>query len=102
MKKYCETCDVELELCQGYEPYSADHLMCPICNGTYNIDEVNLCECKYAHWKKKCTWPTLEGRLAHPLTTRREALEQLEQISPSQMTDHAKNELEKLRKKDIK
>ena len=78
MKKYCEICDVELELCKGYEPYSIDNMMCPICNGTYDIDELGKCECKYAHYKEKCKCPTLEGRLNQPLTNRREALLQMQ------------------------
>ena len=49
--------------------------------------------------KETRQWPTLEGRLAQPLTTYREALEQLR---PAQMTDYAKNKLEQLRKKGVK
>lgn len=47
----------------------------------------------------KSQWPTLEGRLANGFTSRREALEQLERISPEIMTDAAKQELSRLRKK---
>ena len=45
----------------------------------------------------KYRWPTLADRLNQPLVTRRQALEQLEKVSPEIMTDYAKQELAKLR-----
>ena len=103
IKKYCKTCDKELELVLAYNDiWTTDHYQCPVCNGTYEIFALEKCECKYAHADGICRWPTLEGRLAHPLTTYREALEQLERTNPAQMTDYAKNKLEQLRKKGIK
>jgi len=44
----------------------------------------------------KSKWPTLEGRLNQPLTTRREALIQLKQVLP--LSEKAEKELEKLNK----
>jgi len=96
MNKFCKTCDVELELCKGYEPYSIDHMDCPICNGTYNIDELNRCECKYAHWNDRCQWPTLEGRLNQATMSRIDAIKQLETMMP--LSDIAKKYLEKGKK----
>lgn len=41
-------------------------------------------------------WPTLEGRLSHPITSELEALEQL--AKSVELTELAKKRLEKLRK----
>lgn len=40
----CTTCFETLELCVGVFPWSIDHLICPKCDGTYNIGET-------AEWK---------------------------------------------------
>jgi len=82
MEKYCLTCKKKLELCKGVEPWTTDYMICPICNGTYNIFELEKCNCKYGHADGKCRWPTLEGRLNQPLTTERQALEQLQTMMP--------------------
>jgi hypothetical protein len=100
MTKYCKTCDVELELCNGYDPYSTDHYACPICNGTYNIFELEKCDCKYAHWNEKCKWPILEGRLNQPLTTEKEALLQLCKIGGCELSEAALLKVEKYLEKD--
>ena len=47
----------------------------------------------------KSTWPTLEGRLNQPLTTRKEALLQLKN-SGMELTPRAQKELDRLMKKD--
>lgn len=78
MDKYCQTCNKRLELVKGVPPWNEDYMMCPTCNGTYNIFELEKCSCKYAHQNGICRWPTLEGRLNQPLTSRREALEQMQ------------------------
>ena len=77
MDKYCLTCNKKLELCKGVEPWNTDHMICPVCNGTYEIFALEKCDCKYGHADGKCRWPTLEGRLNQPLTSRKEALLQL-------------------------
>lgn len=77
MEKYCLTCKKKLELCKGEEPWNTNHMICTICNGTYNIFELEKCECKYAHQDGICRWPTLEGRFNHPVTSEKEALLQL-------------------------
>ena len=77
MEKYCKTCDVKLEFVKGNEPWDEDHFQCPICCGTYNIFNLEKCDCKYAHPDGICRWPTLEGRLSQPLTSRCEALKQM-------------------------
>ena len=100
MTKYCKTCDVELELCNGYAPYSTDHYACPICNGTYNIFELEKCDCKYAHWNEKCKWPTLEGRLNQPLTSEKEALLQMYRIGGVTMSEAAIRRVEKYIEED--
>lgn len=45
-------------------------------------------------------WPTLAGRLNQPLTSRREALEQLSRCPGVEMSDSARKELEQMRAKD--
>ncbi len=82
MDKYCLTCKKKLELCRGVEPWSTDHMICPVCNGTYNIFDLEKCDCKYGHVDGKCRWPTLEGRLSQPPATLRQALEQLQTTMP--------------------
>ena len=77
MDKYCLTCNKKLELCKGVEPWNTDHMICPVCNGTYEIFALEKCDCKYGHADGKCRWPTLEGRLNQPLTTEKQALLQL-------------------------
>ena len=103
MKKYCKDCNVPLELViAGYDIYSTDHLICPICNGTYNVEE-QICECKYAHPSGIiCKYPTLEGRLNHPLTTEKEALLQLYRIGGSELSDAALKKIEKYLEEDKK
>ena len=40
MKKYCKDCDVLLELVlPGDDVWDTEHLICPKCDGTYNIEE---------------------------------------------------------------
>jgi hypothetical protein len=51
--------------------------------------------------KAKTTWPTLEGRLSQPLTSRREALEQM-QRNGDILSEWALQYLEKCIKKDKK
>jgi hypothetical protein len=46
----------------------------------------------------KLKWPTLAGRLNQRLTTRLEALEQLEKTIP--LSEYGKKKLEELRKKN--
>jgi len=29
----------KLRLCRGYFPYCEDHLICPLCDSTYNLGE---------------------------------------------------------------
>ena len=77
MDKYCLTCNKKLELCKGVEPWNTDHMICPVCNGTYEIFALEKCDCKYGHADGKCRWPTLEGRLNQPLATEKHALLQL-------------------------
>jgi len=47
----------------------------------------------------KSKWPTLEGRLSQPLTTRKEALLQLQKTMP--LSEYAQKELNKLTKNDF-
>jgi hypothetical protein len=95
MKKYCLDCNVELELCiAGDDVWTTDHMACPICNGTYEIFVLEKCKCKYAHKDGICRWPTLEGRLNQPLTSEKEALEQLQKTMP--LSEYAKKRLKQL------
>lgn len=48
----------------------------------------------------KSKWPTLEGRLNQPLTTRLEALKQLKACGGVTLSPWAEKELEKLLKKE--
>ena len=50
----------------------------------------------------KPKWPTLEGRLNHPLTTEKEALLQLKQIGGVTFSEKALKKLEKYIKEDEK
>jgi len=102
MTKYCKICDRQLELCQGVEPWNTDHMICPICNGTYNIDELEKCNCKYGHADGKCKWPTLEGRLNQPLTSKKEALLQMYRIGGVTMSEAALRKVEKYLEEDEK
>jgi hypothetical protein len=98
MKKYCKYCDIELELCKAYEPYWEDHMICPICHGTYDIFELNKCDCKYAHHNERCKWPTLKGRLNQPQTNEKEALLQLQTTIP--LSKDGEKQLKKLMGKE--
>ena len=100
MTKYCKTCDVELEFCKGVEPWNTDHMICPVCNGTYEIFELEKCDCKYGHWNDKCQWPTLEGRLNQPLTTEKDALLQMYRIGGVTMSEAAIRRVEKYIEED--
>lgn len=99
MKRYCKTCDVPLELVKSYEPWWEEFYQCPICNGTYNIEE-QTCKCKYAHHNEKCKWPTLEGRLNQPLTSEKEALLQMYRIGGVTMSEEAIRKVEKYLEED--
>jgi hypothetical protein len=50
----------------------------------------------------KNNWPTLEGRLSHPLTTEEEALLQLEKVEGITLSDYAIKKLEKIKKRKKK
>jgi hypothetical protein len=100
MDKYCLTCNKKLELCKGVEPWNTDHMICPICNGTYNIFELEKCDCKYGHADGKCRWPTLKDRLNQPPTSERQALEQLQTMMP--LSKHGLKRLLKCIKLDEK
>lgn len=50
----------------------------------------------------KPQWPTLEGRLSQPLTSEKEALIQLQKVSPGIMTEYALKKLEKYLEQDEK
>ncbi len=100
MDKYCLTCKKKLEFCKGVEPWNTDHMICPICNGTYNIFELEKCDCKYGHTDGKCRWPTLEGRLNQPLTTEKEALLQMYRIGGVTISDTVLKKVEKYLEED--
>ena len=102
MKKYCKTCDVPLDfvLAIPNDVYSTEHLICPICYGTYNIIEVGGCNCKYAH-VGSCPWPTLQGRLNNPITSRYEGLKQMKDRGDI-LTEDALKQLELFYEKDTK
>lgn len=48
----------------------------------------------------KYKWPTLEGRLNQPLTSRLEALKQLKACPGVSLSEYAEKELERLLKKE--
>ena len=100
MEKYCKTCDVKLEFVKGNEPWDEDHFQCPICCGTYNIFNLEKCDCKYAHPDGICRWPTLEGRLSQPLTTEKEALLQLNRIGGCELSEATLRKVEKYLEED--
>jgi hypothetical protein len=100
MIKFCKTCNVLLELVHNHEPHSEDHYQCPVCDGTYNIFDLEKCDCKYGHAAGKCKWPTLEGRLNQPLTSEKEALLQLYKIGGCELSEAALKRVEKYLEED--
>lgn len=38
--KVCPKCKIELHLVSKLEPWHDEYLICPKCDGTYNIDEI--------------------------------------------------------------
>jgi hypothetical protein len=73
-----------------------------VCDGTYNIFDLEKCDCKYGHAAGKCKWPTLEGRLNQPLTSEKEALLQLYKIGGCELSEAALKRVEKYLEEDKK
>jgi hypothetical protein len=71
-----------------------------VCDGTYNIFDLEKCDCKYGHAAGKCKWPTLEGRLNQPLTSEKEALLQLYKIGGCELSEAALKRVEKYLEED--
>jgi hypothetical protein len=63
------------------------------------------CDCKHPHKDGICRWPTLEGRLNQPITTRKQALLQLHEsykMGWISMSEKALEEVEKYLEQDKK